>query len=1144
MNDIDMAHVTAHMIRSEWLRQHPYVDPAQVMPLPIREIIAETGIEVAEKPYRDMKKTLAYLDPEEPLIWLREHLPASLHMFTLAHELGHWHLHRTNGAQDPCEIDEYRDVLGLHPEEAYSPRSLKEQQADAFAIELLAPLQLVATALLPEPPVPAMTLYQVAERLGLAPRHVFMQIVRLLKGESALPVAADTRGAQTPQLDAEQIAAAHIQAPALVVAGPGSGKTSTLVARVRWLIEQGQPSNSILALTFSRKAATEMYQRIVTALNLAPHEMPTITTFHRFGAEVLRRYGHTIDIPPSFQLYDEIASYLLLQTCVPALELEALRSLRSPMQHYPMFLEAISRAKDDLIQPMDLFIHADEIDALPDCSESDHLEAAKLRDIARVYDAYSLALFENHGADFGDLIMQTIHVFEEKPEILQIVRKSYQSILVDEFQDINYANNRLLKMLAGKEQQIWAVGDAFQSIYRFRGASPENISSFTRDYPDARMISLSNTYRSQRSIINAANAFALTYFADGIEGQPVSALRAIRNETDGEVRILECETQRHELATIAQNIHARLDSGLSPESCAVLCRTHTTAQRMAAELRRQGIPAEIATDIFDDEQIKALLGFAGVMAEEYGGLLALTHVPGCQLPRELVLQVMDALRNEMTLDESLALLQHHVADRADILPTLRLIQKLLAMLAKESSAGIVPAMMRLVFGELAHGHTALQQRGEFALHLIELFGMLQRFDAHFTMPLAVPDEEHTRYRWHACMDFLRMLVGLKRNGTQQGTRAHGVVQVMTVHGAKGLEWPVVYVPGVAHTYFPSTYRKRSYPQLRSSVAGKQTDEKLEHQREETHLFYVAMTRARDNLILTHAKKYGKTARKPSEYLSALVLLNDVQQMELIDDEDEIDEDATMLSAADLAYDPLQRLSAGAITTYLRCPRQFAYSNVYRLRNRSSGFLHMRNAVFKTLQESLPDRESTADVAEIFERVWDAEKAADTRQSADSFIEYYHREGVKLAKHIHAGIRAEQGQPPERLLFAHNVDVLLEGEVVRVQVDRLVYSEGDHHGPRAYRHQNDRLTARKDPDLLDYFILLAQQALQGDVSSTSISDYLAPLNRNEPIEVSVRRQHNFRQKAVEAIAGIRAGTFFAQPDDEQCQRCPFILHCSY
>ena len=657
------------------------VDHADERMVDVDLLAARLGVTVAEfAPRFQPPGTLGFLEPGEDLIFLRQGLSLPIRRFTLAHELGHAVLHRTGGAvaevlhavlgempsaleEDVAtcvarDLDTPLDLLAmddeqLAPGQAYSARSRREMQANAFAAALLLPSAALLHASLGAPRDTTRSAQSLARRFGVSEDVVLRRLAALLVEREADGRAASHNEPAAPHpLDRAQRAAAAAEAPALVVAGPGTGKTSTLVGRVAYLVrERGVACEAILALTFSNKAAREMRERVEELLattsignfdsSTPSTVMPTIATIHAYCGELLRQYAPLVGLRPDFRLVTQAEGYFLLRTACARLPLVHYQPIAAPTQYFPELLGAISRAKDELAAPEDYARAAESMTARASAGD-ERDAAARASEVAGIYAAYQRTLEARGDADFGDLVRLTVRLLREHPEVREQVRARYAAILVDEFQDINRAMGVLLRELAGAEGSLWAVGDADQAIYRFRGASPANLARFTDDYPRAHVCRLEHNYRSAPPILAAAAAVAGSLLGHA-DARPLVATRSV--EADPVLTLATAPNEDAEIAGLVAAIEAYRAAGRGAEEIAVLCRTRRLAQRAAAALRAANIPVCMPAPLLEQEKIKDLLAVFALLADPGGaGWLRAGHSPAHAYTRADAMALLSAAR--------------------------------------------------------------------------------------------------------------------------------------------------------------------------------------------------------------------------------------------------------------------------------------------------------------------------------------------------------------------------------------------------------------------------------------------------------------------------------------------------------------------
>jgi DNA helicase II / ATP-dependent DNA helicase PcrA len=423
---------------------------------------------------------LALFDPQSRLVCYGDSNDATQRALLVGHELGHARLHAVASSCQEHDVDADASIeptpVGLERVTDYGARERRELHANVFARELLLPRSLARRLYLKDRLSSAL----IAERTALPLTMVRQQLLDALLLPMP-PVEGQKRRLVEPEPDASQQAAAqHYGSAYNLQAGPGTGKTRTLIERVKWLIAQGVDPTSVLVLTFSNRAAGELAERFSAAV---PNEAPRIWTgtFHAFGLDLVRRFHDRFDLSNDPRLFDRSDAIAALQEVLPTLPLRHYQNLWRPALPLRDILAAISRAKDELVDSRRYRELATAM--LAEAQDDAARETAeKCCEIAEVYDRYDEVLRQRDAVDFGDLIMRPTLLLESDEALRAQLAERHRNVLVDEYQDVNRASGRLLKALAGNAERLWVVGDARQSIYRFRGASPSNLLLFNAEF--------------------------------------------------------------------------------------------------------------------------------------------------------------------------------------------------------------------------------------------------------------------------------------------------------------------------------------------------------------------------------------------------------------------------------------------------------------------------------------------------------------------------------------------------------------------------------------------------------------------------------------------------------------------------------------
>lgn len=625
------------------------------------------------------------------IIWLRQGVSTERQAFAIAHELGHFFLHRGEGAplHLPCnetDIDDRADSGTLRTEdhrvEEYTPRARRELEANAFAAELLAPrAQIRQLFAANQQTTPAW----LAKTFGITESLAYQRLVDTVF-TAAIPQrpetlqqenGSSTEAAENPAqaqllvyLDLSQQEAARATTPALVVAGPGTGKTATLIGRVaHLLVERGIHPERMLALTFSNRAAGEMRERLIR--HRLPGERMPVMTIHAFATSLLREYASQVPcgpgepkLSPDFRILDQPDAFLLMEELLAELPLFYYRSLSNPTAHVRTLLADFSHARDKLLTPeaylaqveaMPLMPisaaegNADEMEALPDETTPRVIrptpppgtftreQVARARERALAYGVWDRALRRRGVVDFGGLIQRATELLRANAQVRAEVRGRYAKVLVDEFQDTNQAAAELLLLTAGdSRQELWVVGDRNQSIYRWRGASPANLNRLAEHFPTLQVYTLRRCYRSVPAIVQLGSTMAArmaeqssTRDADGNTSPPVppsvsSVLQHALNPVPLEAHrqqqsfpaVLQSEfiNTTHEHLGLAAALQKYRLRGINYGDQAVLCRTHRQTSGIAAALAAAGIPVRQMGDFFERQEIKDALALVELAA--------------------------------------------------------------------------------------------------------------------------------------------------------------------------------------------------------------------------------------------------------------------------------------------------------------------------------------------------------------------------------------------------------------------------------------------------------------------------------------------------------------------------------------------------
>jgi DNA helicase-2/ATP-dependent DNA helicase PcrA len=633
--------------------------------------------------------------------------------------------------------------------------------------------------------------------------------------------------AADPLTPSQRAAVEHIDGPLLVLAGPGSGKTRVVTRRIARLVEHGVRPWNILAITFTNKAADEMRGRVEALL---PGTQVWVSTFHRFCARLLRRHAAVVGLKPNFSILDAGDQRHVLRAVMADMDLDTVHFSPERVGY------RISNAKNDLIDAETFGRRFNE-------SVANHWDAI----VARVYPAYQKWLLDSNSVDFDDLLLHVATLLAENPELRAELDERHRYILVDEYQDTNRAQYQIVAALSQEHPNLCVTGDPDQSIYGWRGAQIENILRFERDFPGAKIVRLQENFRSTKAILRSADKLiahnrqrkAKSLVTDNAEGEPVELLRFAEgvSEADG----------------IARRIRELVDAGA--RRCgdfAVFYRVNALSRELERALTRYRLPLQVAAGVafYERAEIKDMLAYLRLIynSADRAAFLRVVNSPLRGLG-ETSQQRLARWADE----QGLTLLE--AAERAREVPKL----------SKKAAAGFRAFAEMMSRFSLANSGSV----GELLGAVIERTGYVHRWEDSLSEDdqnrLANVQELVTAARqFDALMGDETSLEGfLEQTALVSDTDAiddsGGRVTLMTLHAAKGLEFPVVFILGLEHGLIPHERADRD--------AGRRDLE------EERRLLFVGMTRARERLFLTQTRDRsfrGRTARTiPSEFLSEL-----------------------------------------------------------------------------------------------------------------------------------------------------------------------------------------------------------------------------------------------------------------------------------
>lgn len=1042
--------------------------------------------------------------------------------FLVAHELGHVELGDGDGPVTVTDVDPVRpsepSPVGFDRVVDYGRLQRREIQMDLFAREFLLPRPLMRRLHVDE----GLTAPQIAARMGAPLAVVSQQLLDAL----LLPVEAievEKPHIERPLNALQAKAAAHRGKAYLLEAGPGTGKTQTLTGRIEGLLADGVDPRRILVLTFSNKAAGEMAERIARKNPTAAAAM-WIGTFHAFGLDIVRRFAPQLGVPKDPRMMDRTEAVELLEQEFPRLRLRHYQDLYDPTRNIADILSAISRAKDEVVDAAGYATFAAAMLAKATTAEQ-IVAAEKAAEVARVYDAYERLKRGANCIDFGDLVSMPVRLLESDPAVQASVHGAYDHVLVDEYQDVNRSSVRLIEAICPDGKNLWVVGDAKQSIYRFRGASSFNTARFGReDFKGGERGRLKRNYRSSKEVVDVFSAFATEMkVSDGD-----ATLDAERGALGHSVELHAVPQADNQVVAIADAIESMRTAGHKFRDQAVLCTGNERLSSIGRDLERLGIPVLFLGNLFERPEVKDLLSILSLLVDARAmGIVRVGALPQFALSLGDVAKVIRSLRGAEAGDDPAG---WSTIDPNDLSEAGRgawtTLQTVLAGFDSTSAPWDVLAAVLLdrtrIAADIATA-TSVSGRSR-GIAIWQFMNFLRVQPTGRGLPV------------RRLLDRVRRLVriGDDRDLRQLPAAAQSLdaVRLMTVHGAKGLEFPVVHLPGLNQDTLPGNTQTPVCLPPDGMIAGAVGDAlsvfRAGDVEERECLFYVAASRARDRLFLyavTH--KSNNTTRALSPFLGRLgpaLTRRDITPARALPAKPED------LAIALRITGQLQ-FTGSQLALYDPCPRRFFYTHVLQIggKRTETVYMLMHEAVRSVTQAVVAGKVDISADADLERHV--ARACLDHGLEECGVLPELQAAAVEMIKFFRSSRASGQPVTPTAIRLVLDGD-----EIVFRAEDVLITTDGSHVFRRV---STGRMSSKADNDVAAAALIMAaqQHGPQTRVELVHLSD-----TEVTPLAMTPKVLGNRRQTLSDYLSAIRAGAFKATPSERSCPGCPAFFIC--
>lgn len=1010
---------------------------------------------------------------------------------------------------------------------------------------------------------------------------------------------------------AQKQAVTHSNGPLLIVAGAGTGKTTVLINRLAYLVlSEGFKTEDVLLLTFTEKAAGEMSDRAGDILPYGYLDL-WIHTFHGFAERILRDFALDIGLNPDFRLVNTTEQWILIKKNLAEFKLDYYRPLGNPTKFISELVKHFSRLKDEMISPEEYLQYATELESDQDVRSSslrvksriktsqkgqadylmeetdtakNALESVRVKELANAYHYYNQLLLQNNFLDFGDLILYALKLFKERPAILEFYRNRFRHIMVDEFQDTNLAQYELVKILAAPSNNLVVVGDDDQAIYKFRGASLSNIMQFKDDFPKAQEIVLTDNYRSRQEILD--KAYQLIKHNDPYRLEVKLKIdKKLKAKSPGlldidstkAVRFLNFPTRDDEISFVVdqiRNLRERFDSeNIRWSDFAILVRANNTAEAYVKELNRQNIPNQFMSwrGLYYKPLIVDILSYFRLL-DNYHESSALFRVLNMEIFKVAPLDIVNinkfARRKVWSSYEALRNLRA-ISGLSDA--SVKNISKLLRLIDEHSLLAKTQSVSR-IFLKFVYDSGLLA--GLDRDRDLETFSYLNQF----YQKIKSLEEAGVDIR---LKDFLEAIDLELEAGDTGALKLDFVdaetVKIMTVHSAKGLEFPYVFVVDLVDKKFPTIARGEKISLPDALVREQAIGSGNVHLAEERRLFYVAITRAKERLFLTAARDYGGARdKKPSRFIAEMDVSDSNESAIDLSAENEFLRDLHRLNEHPLhlgskntdtiPYPLPSKFSFSQLAAYDTCPLQYKFNFILKvpvssdkaslifgrvIHNTLYNFLlpflvnqqSVQTSLFASQQKEKSNKQpkinllSEKRLLNIYEEFWQPDGYASPKERDD-----YYAKGQRALQRF---LTDYQQSPPEAILFLEKkfsfklgTDIL-KGTIDRV--DRLADGSWE-----IIDYKTGRPKTITDLKFFDRRQLILYQMFLEEFLSAKISRlsyYYVENGAKVSFQSTVKDRDKLQQQVATEIAAIKERRFEPKPG-RLCSFCDFRDICEF
>ena len=967
--------------------------------------------------------------------------------------------------------------------------------------------------------------------------------------------------------------------PLLIVAGAGTGKTTVITQRVAWLIREKKANpDEILAITFTDKAAGELEERIDQLMPYGYVDL-WISTFHALGERILKEEALEIGLDTNFELLDKVGQWQFIRRHLFEFKLDYWRPLGNPTRFIYALATHFSRLKDENIFPQEYLDYVGRISKGK--TGTDVEEVAKISELANAYQTYEELKTKEGYLDFGDLITMPIKLFTKRQKILEKYRAKFKYILVDEFQDTNWAQYVLIKMLAAPRNNLTVVGDDDQSIYKFRGAAISNILEYKKDFPNAAEVVMTENYRSKQNILDRAYDFIQLNNPNRLEARLVKATGLIGSELES--KVIKKLTSTNKGKGIFEHIHVKSledevlgvvkkmvelkkkHTKLSWNDFAVLVRANDAATPFMNSLAYHNIPYQYVASrgLFSKPEVMDLISYLKLLDNyhESGALFRVLSMAVYEFRLMDIMRLMEfARRKNISLFETLM----KVRSISNLDPqTIEKVIKFMETMKKHAEATKTQNVAQVLYQFMndsglmkQYTRNVNREKAEKILNIREFFSYVTEFEHR--------EDDASVKRF---VEQLDLAIESGEEGSLAGLSEEGpeAVKIMTIHAAKGLEFTYVFLVNLVDKRFPTIERKDPI-EIPDGLIKETIPEGDVHLEEERRLFYVGVTRAKDGVFFTSADDYGGARKKKlSRFLHEIGFGEPARkttipkQASLLDNRFQDPLGAKLKKEAPSFEELLpHKFSFTQLKAFETCPYQYRFAHILKVPVRGKGVFSFGKSIHQTMkdfytlvqkrlkpdlftQENAETRPvvSLKEFMDLFEKNWidewydSAAHMAERKTQGKKFLEEFY------------GKHANSLTSPKFLEQPFNIKIgeyTLKGVIDRVDV--LERKKGGD-SVEIIDYKTGRVPkSKRDADLEQLLIYaIASKEVFGD-EPKKMTYYFLDDNQEfsfEPNDAEIRK---VKERIRGTIDMIKTSDFKPTPSVHVCKNCDFKDICEY